>query len=78
LKFVGPLPPPGAAGTFASAVVVSIEIDVVIVVVIVVVLWGQVDIVTSSRGHFCHAKALNSLINTPVVFQMLVVVCEFL
>ncbi len=61
----------------ASAVIVSIEIDVVIVVVIVVVLWGQVDIVTSSSGHFCRAKALNSLIKTPVVFQILVVVCGF-
>ncbi len=50
----------------ASAVVVSIEIDVV---VIVVVLWGQVDIITSSSGHFCRAKALNSLLKTPVVFS---------
>jgi hypothetical protein len=60
-----------------SAVVVSIEIDVVLVVVIVVVFWGQVDIVTSSSGHFCRAKALNSLIKTPVVFQILVVVFGF-
>jgi hypothetical protein len=48
----------------ASAVVVSIEIDIAIVVgvVIVVIHWGQVDIVTSSSGHFCCAKALYSLI----------------
>jgi hypothetical protein len=42
----------------AGAVVVSIEIDVAIIVgvVVVVILWGQVDIVTSSSGHFCCAK----------------------
>jgi hypothetical protein len=48
----------------AGAVVVSIEIDIVTTegVVVVVILWGQVDIVTSSSGHFCCAKALYSLI----------------
>jgi hypothetical protein len=62
----------------AGAVIVSIEIDVAIImgVVVVVILWGQIDIITSSSGHFCCAKALNSLIKTPVVFQILVVVCE--
>jgi hypothetical protein len=37
-----------------GVIVVSIEIDVVIVVVI---LWGQVDVITSSSGHFCFAKS---------------------
>jgi hypothetical protein len=42
----------------AGAVVVPIEIDVAIIVgvVVVVILWGQVDIVTSSSGHFYCAK----------------------
>jgi hypothetical protein len=44
----------------------AIEIDIVSAngVVIVVVLWSQVDIVSSSSGHFCLAKALKSLIKS--------------
>ena len=43
----------------AGTVVMAIEIDIVSAngVVIVVVLWSQVDIVSSSSGHFCLAKA---------------------
>jgi hypothetical protein len=63
----------------AGAVVVSIEIDIAIVVVIMVVFRGLVDIITSSSGHFCRAKDLNSLIKTPVFFRSLlwsVKLCE--
>jgi hypothetical protein len=54
----------GVAGAVVVAVVVAIEIDIVAAegVIIMVILCGQVDIVTSSSGHFCLAKALNSLI----------------
>jgi hypothetical protein len=43
----------------AGTVVVAIEIDIVSSkgVVIVVVLWSQVDIFSSSSGHFCLCKS---------------------
>ncbi len=44
----------GMGSGVAGAVLVSIEIDVAIIVgvVVVVILWGQIDIITSSSGHF--------------------------
>jgi hypothetical protein len=58
--------------SIARAVVVAIEIDIVSAngVVIVVVLRSQVNIVSSSSGHFCFAKALISLIKSGLVYSL--------